>query len=133
MMRPGPDNAGIASPEMTILEAADRMERIHDSKLLVEREGRVIGFLTERDIIQHVLARGNRPEQVTVWDVMRESWDGEHAPEPEDALLETETFLPGSQIYQGKCEECGVFGVDLNERDGLLLCPDCGEPRLVTP
>lgn len=123
------DAAGVASPEMTILEAADVMERLHDSKLLVERAGRPIGFLTEHDIIEYVLARGSRPEEVTVWEAMRRSWDDQGADARPD-WFESFPFLASAQIYQGKCEECDVFSIELAEREGLLLCADCRETRL---
>ena len=124
--------APTASPEMTILEAADVMERLHDSKVLVERAGRPIGFLTERDIIDQVLARGGRPERVTVWEVMSRTWDEPERRSPSLQLDEGTaggSFLRGAQVYQGKCEECGVLSVDLSERDGLLICTDCSDAR----
>lgn len=128
----GLENPGIVGPETTVLEAADVMERLQDSKVLVERYGRTIGFLTERDIIERVLAHGDRPEEVTVWDVMTRTWREEDAldtvPARDDGGPEA-PFLVSAQLYQGKCEECGDFSINIRERDGLLVCGDCAEAQ----
>lgn len=115
--------AGVASPSMTILEAADLMERLHDTKLLVEERGLPIGFLTEADIVRHVLAPGTRPQDVTVWDVLKQGWE---EPPGDDGFDLSPLAVP--QIAQGVCEECGALSVGLGEHDGLLLCPDCFDP-----
>lgn len=118
----------IGSPEMTALEAADAMERAHGSHLIVHRGNRIIGLLTERDIIEKVLNTGRRPDVVLVDDIMRAGYqrsDGaillEDAADPEEYQES-----PLAQVLQGKCEECGVFNLDLADEDGLLVCHDCG-------
>lgn len=134
LVTPAEDALHEARPEMTILDAADAMERSHHKRLWVRQDGRLVGCLTEADIIRKVLAAGKDPETVTVADVMRAGVERADGFFLEEARIDHAPFasvdqydLEGSQSYlvQGKCEECGVFSVDLNEQDGLLVCPDC--------
>lgn len=115
-------------PDMTVLEAAQEMERAHRHQLLVRHENRLIGLLTEADIVRKVLAAGRRPDAVTIGDIMhagRIQADGSLLLEDDPSPGEwNET---GVEIGQGKCEECGVYNNDLGDSDGLLLCPDCRE------
>lgn len=120
-------------PDMTILEAADAMERTHETRLVVRFGNRIVGLLTEEDIVRKVLAAGRRPDAVRVADIMmagRELKDGSFLVEEEPVRVldgEEQGPLAFVQLPQGKCEECGDFSVDLEERDGLLLCSDCVE------
>jgi hypothetical protein len=117
---------------MTVLEAADAMERTRGTRLVVRNDTRMIGILTEEDIVRKVLATGRRPDSVRVGDIMVTGF-----PQPDGTLLlDEEIKLEGSyeeplrlRMRQGKCEECGVFSVDLAESDGLILCADCQEPH----
>jgi predicted transcriptional regulator len=112
---------------MTILEAADAMERAHGTRLLVREGSRFVGLLTEDDIVQKVLAAGRRPDLVRVDDIMSAGWEAadgtiileeaETVPEYEDATIES--------LGQGLCEECGSLTADLDERNGLIVCSDC--------
>lgn len=122
----GPASA-VGSPDMTVLEAADAMERSHGSRLLVQRDNRVIGVLTERDIVEKVLNAGRRPDLVTVDAIMSAGWEkGDGSILLEDTLLDNDwEDTSFAHILQGKCEECGVFNLDLSDEDGLLVCADC--------
>jgi CBS domain protein len=122
----------VGSPHMTVLEAADAMERSHGTRLVVRDGQRLLGVLTERDIVEKVLARGRRPDAVRVEDIMLAGWqrsDGTVLVEDEstEAEWEDESF---SRIGQGKCEECEVLSLELSERNGLLVCDDCARDVL---
>lgn len=116
---------------MTVLEAADAMERVHGTRLVIRNQDRFLGLLTEDDIVRKVLAAGLRPDIVRVADVMQAGWqksDGtllfeDDAVQPDDL----ESILTSQTLDQGKCEECGDLCVNLLELDGLLICPDCVE------
>src|SRR5207244_2124845 len=60
-----------ASPEMTVNEAADAMERHHTRATLIGDGGATpLGFLSENDIVTKVLAAGLDPNIVHVRDIM---------------------------------------------------------------
>jgi CBS domain-containing protein len=71
------------SPEVSVRDATDLMEKKSTSCLVVMVEGRIEGILTSRDVIQRVVARGIHPSGVTV---------GEIATHPV-IVLKPETFL----------------------------------------
>jgi CBS domain-containing protein len=125
----------VGSPRMTVLEAADAMERSHGTRLLVRDGSRLLGVLTERDIVEKVLAQGRRPDAVRVEDIMLAGWerpDGAVLVEDdvrETTLWQDESF---SRIGQGMCEECGGLSLDLSETNGLLVCDDCSRDVLRT-
>ena len=115
-------------PDMTVVEAADEMERTRRTRLLVRQEHKLVGVLTETDIVRKVLAAGRRPDAVRVSDIMalaEQASDGSLLLPAEPIAEELEYGLPLEHLTQGKCEECGDLNVDLEEHDGLLLCPDC--------
>lgn len=117
----------IASPRMTVLEAADAMERAHGTRLVVRDGSRLLGILTERDIVEKVLRQGRRPDAVRVEDIMLAGFqrpDGTVLLEDEESPAEWEDEAY-SRIGQGMCEECGVLSLDLSDTNGLLVCDDC--------
>jgi CBS domain-containing protein len=57
-------------PDATVLEAATRMNERKIGSLLVMDEGRLIGIITERDMLQRVLVTRRDPAQMAVGDVM---------------------------------------------------------------
>ncbi len=62
-----------ARPGETVVEAARKMERHRVGSVVVvseEDDRRVIGILTESDIVRRVVARGLDPNSVRVGDVM---------------------------------------------------------------
>jgi CBS domain-containing protein len=65
----GPDVASI-HPEATVYEAAVRMNERKIGSLAVLHEGRLCGIITERDILQRVVAERRDPGTATVGDVM---------------------------------------------------------------
>ncbi|MEP4077145.1 CBS domain-containing protein [Haloferula sp.] len=57
-------------PEATIKKAAKEMRKAKIGALLVMRDKRLIGILTERDVLNKVVAEGLSPEDVRVEDIM---------------------------------------------------------------
>jgi CBS domain-containing protein len=57
-------------PEATVYEAAVRMNERKIGSLTVLHEGRLVGIITERDILHRVVAERRDPRETTVSDVM---------------------------------------------------------------
>lgn len=57
-------------PEATVLEAAQKMDRYDIGALPVCADGKVLGFITDRDVTVKVIAKGLDPQQVHSADVM---------------------------------------------------------------
>ena len=57
-------------PEATIEEAARRMHQERVGALLVMHEEEIIGILTERDLLNRVVAQGLSPAETLVHEVM---------------------------------------------------------------
>jgi len=90
-------------PELEVAEAARIMSDRRIRRLAVVKEGRLIGMLTENDILR-------------VWPTMIEV-TREYA----RAGLESQ-FVKG---IEGHCEACGVYSTNLVWDRNLLVCPDC--------
>ncbi len=90
-------------PHQEVAEAAKVMAARKIRRLPVIKEGKLVGMLTENDIIR-------------VWpqliEVTRE-WD--------KAGLETQ-FAKG---VEGHCDACGVYSTNLVWDRNLLVCPEC--------
>ncbi|MDI9616042.1 MAG: CBS domain-containing protein [Methanothrix sp.] len=56
--------------DMDVLDAASRMISANVGSLIVVREGKPIGIITERDLVKKVVARAEDPRRVRVGDVM---------------------------------------------------------------
>lgn len=59
-----------ASAQMTVDQAARAMRSKNVGALVVVNAGRLVGMLTDRDIVVEVVARGMDPAEVRVGDVM---------------------------------------------------------------
>ncbi|MHA1145422.1 MAG: CBS domain-containing protein [Candidatus Helarchaeota archaeon] len=57
-------------PTATVLEAAKLMSDKNISSVTIEEEGRPIGIITERDIVQRIVALKKDPQKVTCKDIM---------------------------------------------------------------
>ena len=57
-------------PEATLQQASEKMKRAHVGALPVLRHERLVGILTDRDIVVRGLAEGRSPERTRVEDVM---------------------------------------------------------------
>jgi CBS domain-containing protein len=62
--RPVTCNAGA-----TIAEAAQRMRESNIGDVLVERDGKIVGLVTDRDIVVRAVADGRDPTEMTIADV----------------------------------------------------------------
>ncbi len=56
--------------EGSVQDAAILMEKSHVGSLIIEKHGDDIGILTERELSQKVLAKGGKPEEMKVSDIM---------------------------------------------------------------
>jgi len=64
-------NAKIISPDATAKEAAVLMSCQHiGSLIVVDKDEKVAGIVTERDIISKVTAENKIPNKVSVWQIM---------------------------------------------------------------
>jgi CBS domain-containing protein len=60
----------VIEAERTVREACILMDRLGAGSLLVEREGKLVGIVTERDFVVRVLATGLDHSKTKVGDVM---------------------------------------------------------------
>lgn len=63
-------NPFIISPTQTIKEASQQMKKIDCGVLPVGEQDKIIGIITDRDIVLRVVATGLSPDKVTVQEVM---------------------------------------------------------------
>ena len=56
--------------ESSAQDAAILMEKSHVGSLIVEKYGDDVGIITERELSQKVLAKGGKPEEMKVSDIM---------------------------------------------------------------
>ncbi|MCS7103213.1 MAG: CBS domain-containing protein [Candidatus Korarchaeum sp.] len=79
------------SPEMNLLQALDEM--IHRdvwSPVVLSKEGKVLGFITERDLINYVVSQKIPPEQLIVSDVMSRRYG---IVKPDHSYLDAATIM----------------------------------------
>ena len=95
-------------PEMDVMEAARSMARHHVRRLPVLQGSRLLGIVTERDILEV------SPDLIEVTRA-RNGTAGE------DEGLE-ERFL-------SKCEACGGLADGLQSSEGQLVCEDCWQEQ----
>jgi CBS domain-containing protein len=63
-------NPVLASPDESIRDAAKRMLELDSGVLPVHENDRLIGLITDRDIVTRVIAAGKSPDQCTVREAM---------------------------------------------------------------
>ncbi len=100
------------TPNTTVNDAAKLMNRRKIRRLAVIDEGKLVGIVTMKDILQVTPA---------IIDLASEkSRAGLTAPRDRSAL-------------GGYCDECEVWSDDLVQKDGTFLCPECardlGQPE----
>lgn len=66
------ENPEVISPQSTIREAANIMESVNTGSLPVGNKRKLLGFITDRDIVNRAVAEGLDPEVATVEDIMTE-------------------------------------------------------------
>ncbi len=59
-----------ASPDETIQECAKRMSRQEVGSLVIEKKGTLLGIVSEKDIVERVVAQGKNPAEVKASEVM---------------------------------------------------------------
>jgi CBS domain-containing protein len=64
------DSLETLPPEASIVEAAQKMDQCGIGALPISEDGKVVGLITDRDIIVNVIAKGLDPLQLLVKDVM---------------------------------------------------------------
>jgi CBS domain-containing protein len=57
-------------PDSTVEGAAERMTEVHRGCLVVIDGGKLVGIVTERDLVQRVMAKGYMPDRVRVSEIM---------------------------------------------------------------
>ena len=96
-------------PSAPIEEAVRIMGENKIRRLPVVENGKIVGMLTERDILQ---------ASPLLLDIIEE-W----AEITKDRL----EYRKKKRYYSGKCEECGMLSDRLIEVNGRLLCESCAE------
>jgi CBS domain-containing protein len=94
------------SGDSSILEALEKMRRSKIKKLGVERGGKLVGIVSERDLVYAIPAMYELIEKTST---------------------ERSRSIVKKEIYEGFCEECGIWSDSLNVVEGRLLCEDCLE------
>jgi len=93
------------TPETDIEEAIKTMNKYDISGLPVTVRGKLVGIVTERDLVK---------AEPALLDMMKEKGNLEHIPPTEKELL-----------LSGECEECGNYSENLRLVSGRYLCEDC--------
>ena len=60
------------NPATSVRKAAEEMKRLHRGCLIVINRGKLVGILTERDLVQKILAVGKNPRKTPVAKIMSE-------------------------------------------------------------
>lgn len=77
----------IVVPETTVLEAVEKMDAAGAGAVAVVNDGRVLGILTERDVVRRVTIKGRSPEKTMVSEVMTSPVEVAHPDsDPNEAL-----------------------------------------------
>ncbi|QLH75230.1 MAG: CBS domain-containing protein [Methanomassiliicoccales archaeon] len=97
-------------PETKVTEAAKLMSKWKVRRLPVTTEGRLVGMLTENDILRLSPA---------LIDVTRE-WS---------RIMTGGRSMVEGGTTSGYCEICGGYSQQLRLMEGDLICPECAEDR----
>jgi CBS domain-containing protein len=97
-------------PEVTISEAARRMNRLDIRRLGVLYKGDLVGIVSSKDILNVM------PELI---EIIQERTRIEGAGGSEETEEVEETSL------SGYCDRCGVYSENLKNVNGQYLCEDC--------
>lgn len=95
------------SPEESLSDATRKMVKKNVRRLPVMKSGKLIGLLTEKDILKV-------------------------APSLSDLIIErmhvkerTRKPIGEQETFEGSCESCDQFSSDLKRVGGEMLCPEC--------
>jgi len=92
-------------PDADIYKAAKLMVDKKVKRLLVLKDGKLVGVLTQADIVRI---------SPSVYDLIFEK-----------AKVEAATMVETELPLSGECEECGNYSDDLKNAGGTLMCGDC--------
>ncbi|MEM4728157.1 MAG: CBS domain-containing protein [Thermoplasmata archaeon] len=95
-------------PDTDLVDAARKMASLRIRRLAVIEKGRLVGILTESDILRI------SPELIEITRELR-------------AINQHGERVPPETVREGMCERCESFSDELVERDGLHLCKNCIE------
>jgi len=96
----------VIEPYVTLEEAMKTMSKCNVRRLPVVEKNKLIGIITLRDI--------SRISPV-LHEISREWYD---------ITVRDETYYK-TQVFSGKCEDCGTLSTNLRNVNGRLLCEDC--------
>ncbi len=97
------------SPDSSVSVAAKRMSDLHMRRLPVVEDGKLIGMLTEKDMLRlspSLIELTREWSRIGQGGGMRSN---------------------GLGYVAGYCENCESYSIDLRLENGLLLCPNCRE------
>src|SRR3989344_8422879 len=58
------------SPELSIRECAKTMLKQRVGSLIVKKDSKLLGILTEKDLVEKIIAKGNNPERYKAKNIM---------------------------------------------------------------
>ena len=94
-------------PDADISEAAKLMVKKKVKRLPVLRDGRLVGVLTQTDIVR---------VSPSAYDLIYEK-----------AKTDSATIIESEMGVTGECEECGNYSENLRNVNGTLMCDECFE------
>ncbi len=95
-------------PSTNVIEAAEQMTRCNIRRLAVIDGDRIVGIITDRDIL--IVSPGLNTILESLIELHRDE----------------NNFVEESGIERGICQRCGAY-TDLALMNGLMLCEDCKE------
>ncbi|MFC2135634.1 cyclic nucleotide-binding/CBS domain-containing protein [Bacteroidota bacterium] len=96
------------SPDKDIYDAMIEMRNNDIRKLPVQENGRIVGFLTMKDIVKI---------EPQLFDLMIENISIREE--------KNKPILAAGKSEEGMCESCGNFSYRLKDDAGIKLCPNC--------
>ncbi|OIO41319.1 hypothetical protein COU56_04085 [Candidatus Pacearchaeota archaeon CG10_big_fil_rev_8_21_14_0_10_31_9] len=99
------------SPEATIHQALDKMNRKKLRRLPVVNNKRIVGYVTLKDIVKFMP------------DLFEESREFERIREESEKMKKSQSASEGT-FHENICEECGNFDI-LEKIDGRMICESC--------
>jgi CBS domain-containing protein len=115
------------APEDTLGEAAEKMERNHVGSAVVSDFGRMIGILTERDLLRAVAGRTHSSEaRVREWMTKSPLTANEHMPAADAARIMLENGFRHLPVVEGE-RAVGIVSIRDVTQWSIDTLPDTGE------
>jgi CBS domain-containing protein len=96
----------VIEPYLTLDQAMNTMTKCNIRRLPVIENGKLIGIITIKDIFKL---------SPILREISREWYD---------IKVRDEAYLK-TQVFSGKCEDCGILSSNLKDFNGHLLCESC--------